>query len=107
MMERSQIKYLSMLPGTNEIKFVATPKPHLIYTNWYPQFTLQCAIDYSPFMKSDGTKKPVLYWLKDGKQLAISKRMERQIKENSETKTLESTIDIVTPNESDLGPQDT
>ena len=55
------------------------------------------------FISIDSSLKPVLYWLKDGKQLAISKRMQRRTKENSDSKTLESTIDFDTPNEGDLG----
>ena len=46
---------------------------------------------------------PVLYWLKNGNQLGFSSRRKSTTRQDSETNVLESSIEFVSPNESDLG----
>jgi len=94
--EKKTIMYLSITPDTYDITFTATPESYVIYHNKYTPFTFHCAVE-----KQDTQ----MYWLKNGDYLAYSDR----IMSNSETITVNgtkvqsSTLEFVTPNESDLG----
>lgn len=94
--EKKAIMYLSIKPTTYDIKFIATPDSYVIYHNKYTPFTFNCEVE-----KQDTQ----MYWLKNGDYLAYSDRIfsEAETYNVNGTDVQRSTLEFITPNESDLG----
>ncbi|KAL5271300.1 hypothetical protein ACHWQZ_G001817 [Mnemiopsis leidyi] len=102
--KKTQIVNMEIIPPTSaEITFVTRPESQIIYTNRYPTFILKCSINLAEFSGVEGSSIPVLYWLKNGNQLGFSSRRRSTTRQDSDTNILESSIEFVAPNESDLG----
>ncbi|XP_063689140.1 contactin-6-like isoform X2 [Bolinopsis microptera] len=102
--KKTQIVSMDIIPPVSaQITFVEQPKSQIIFTNRYPTFSLKCSINLAEFIGVEGSMMPVLYWLKNGNQLGFSSRRKSTTRQDSETNVLESSIEFVSPNESDLG----
>ena len=78
---------------------VTIPHCHVTIPHWHVT-NPQCC---SRYVNVDSSLNPVMYWLRNGHQVANSKRISLKTKIHSETNILQSTIDFNSPNEEDIG----